>query len=206
MSTSGGSENRISGNAPDLVLASTSPYRQSTSLVGRIPFRSRPPLCDESTQKAGESNPVRLAESLAQLKAKSLLEQEAGATIIGCDQVLSFDGQIFGKPSTVERAVEQLTALSGRTHDLITALVVIRGAQIFNQTDVTRLQMRPLSGPEIERYVKLDQPLDCAGSYKIESRGIALFEKIESADQTAITGMPLIALVRILRDLGYEIP
>ena len=85
-------------------------------------------------------------------------------------------------------------------------MVVLSGGRTFRHTDVTKLWMRPLSRPAIERYVLADRPLDCAGSYKIESRGIALFERIESTDQTAITGLPLIALSSILCELGFEIP
>ena len=115
-------------------------------------------------------------------------------------------GRVFGKPGSVAGAVEQLSAMAGQAHDLITALVVVQGDRIFDHTNVTRLRMRRLSHGEIERYVAADQPLDCAGAYKLESRGIVLFEKIDSDDQTAVTGLPLIALVTILRDLGYEVP
>ena len=94
--------------------------------------------------------------------------------------------------------------MAGQTHELITALVVIRRAEVFHHTDVTQLRMRPLSREAIERYVAADQPLDCAGSYKLESRGIVLFDKIESEDHTAVTGLPLIALVTILRELGFR--
>ncbi len=97
-------------------------------------------------------------------------------------------------------------SLSGQQHALITALVVLSGPKTFRHTDVTKLWMRPLSRAALERYVLTDQPLDCAGSYKIESRGITLFERIESNDQTAITGLPLIALTTILTELGFEIP
>jgi septum formation protein len=85
-------------------------------------------------------------------------------------------------------------------------MVVIRGGETFRHTDQTRLRMRPLPREAIERYVAADRPLDCAGSYKLESRGIALFDRIESDDHTAITGLPLIALVSILRELGVVIP
>jgi septum formation protein len=147
-----------------------------------------------------------LAETLALAKAKSLVEAGVDATIIGSDQVVSFQGRIFGKPGSVDRAIEQLAAMAGQTHELITAMAVIRDDQVFRHTDVTSLRMRPLSRAAIERYVAADQPLDCAGAYKLESRGIALFEKIDSADHSAITCLPLMALVRILSELGYEIP
>jgi len=208
MSDSGACDGRHPETALDLelVLASTSIYRRA--LLGRlgIPFRWRPPVCDESTLKLGAWNPVQLAEKLAEAKAASLALEEKTAAIIGSDQVVSFQGQVFGKPGTPERAVEQLLALSGQTHELITSMAVIQGSRTFRHTDVTLLQMRPLSRAAVERYVSADQPLDCAGSYKIESRGIVLFERIESEDQTAIPGLPLIALVSILRDLGFEIP
>ena len=105
------------------------------------------------------------------------LRPSQAPAIIGCDQVVSFQGQVFGKPGSVDRAVEQLSAMAGQTHELITALVVIQGERIFRHTDVTRLRMRRSRATAIERYVAADQPLDCAGSYKLESRGIVLFEQ-----------------------------
>jgi len=195
-----------SGPLPDLVLASTSVYRRALLKRLGVPFRCRAPLCDESVLKGEGSNPARLAERLAHAKAASLVAIEPGAAIIGCDQMVSFDGQVFGKPLTAARAVDQLTAMAGGSHELITALVVIRGERTHRFTDVTTLRMRRLSRAAIERYVAADRPFDCAGSYKLESRGIVLFEEIESKDHTAITGLPLIALVSILRELGFEIP
>jgi septum formation protein len=114
--------------------------------------------------------------------------------------------RIVGKPGTADQAVAQLEAMSGRPHELITAMVVIAGTRRFEHTDVTRLVMRRLSRSRIERYVAADRPLDCAGSYKIEARGIVLFERIETADFTAITGLPLLALARVLEELGFETP
>jgi septum formation protein len=143
---------------------------------------------------------------LAYTKASSLVNEEPDAAIIGCDQLVSFQGQIFGKPATIARAVDQLVTMAGEIHELITALVVISGDRTYRHTDVTKLQMRHLSRAAIERYVAADQPLDCAGSYKLESRGIVLFDKIETDDQTAITGLPLVALTTILSNLGFEIP
>jgi len=191
---------------PDLVLASTSVYRRALLERLGLPFRWRAPPCDEESFKGEERDPRSLAERLAEAKAASLVSVEPGATIIGSDQVVSFQGRVFGKPATIARAVEQLCAMAGQTHELITALVVMQDGRLFRQTDVTTLRMRALSRPAIERYVTTDQPLDCAGAYKLEARGIVLFERIESDDHTAITGLPLIALVTILRELGYEFP
>jgi septum formation protein len=191
---------------PELVLASTSVYRRALLERLGVPFRWRAPRCDEESLKSRETDPRGLAETLALAKAKSLVEAEVNATIIGSDQVVSFQGEIFGKPGSADRAVEQLAAMAGQTHELITAMVVIHHDQVFRHTDVTSLRMRPLSRAAIERYIAADQPLDCAGAYKLESRGVALFEQIDSADHSAITGLPLLALVRILCELGYEIP
>jgi septum formation protein len=193
---------------PGLVLASTSGYRRSLLERLGVPFRCRAPLCDESAlqREAVDLEPRRLAEALALAKAASLAGSEPGSTIIGCDQLVSFGGRVFGKPGTAERAVDQLLRMCGQEHELITALVVIRGTDVFRHTDVTRLRMRPLGRDAIERYVAADRPFDCAGSYKLESRGIVLFERIQSEDHSAVTGLPLIALVTILRELGFAIP
>ncbi len=206
MTGSDSSDRRIVANTAELVLASTSRYRAALLERLGIPFRTRSPVCDESVLKSTDKDPVRLARALALQKAASLRKHEPSATIIGADQVLSFQGQIFGKPMTAERAIDQLASLSGQTHQLITSLIVLTPERTLLKTEVATLHMRQLTRPEIERYVAAEEPLDCAGSYKVESRGISLFERIESHDQTAIIGLPLIALVSILRELGYEIP
>jgi septum formation protein len=190
----------------DLVLGSTSIYRRALLERLGLPFRWRPPLCDEASLKGAALEPRSLAATLAHAKATSLAAAEPDATIIGCDQVVSFRGQIFGKPGSVGSAVAQLAAMAGQTHELITALVVVQRDRVLEHTDVTTLTMRRLSHAAIERYVAADQPLDCAGAYKLESRGIVLFERIESEDHTAVVGLPLMALVTILRELGYEVP
>jgi septum formation protein len=191
---------------PELVLASTSVYRRALLERLGLPFRWQAPVCDEDLVKGQGIDPRSLAETLARKKAMSLVEPDHDRVVIGCDQVVSFQGQLFGKPGSIDRAIDQLMTLAGHTHDLITALVLVRGETFFTHTDVTRLQMRRLSRAAIERYVAADQPVDCAGAYKLESRGIALFDQIESADHTAITGLPLIALTTILRGIGYEVP
>jgi septum formation protein len=192
----------------DLILASTSPYRRA--LVERlgVPFRSVAPSVDEEAIKASMqgATPRKLAEHLAITKARSVAAIETEAVVIGGDQLVSLDGVILGKPGTVERAVAQLQAMAGRSHELITAIAVLYNWRIYAETDVTRLVVRSLTLDEIRRYVEADRPLDCAGSYKIEARGITLFERIESADHSAIVGVPLIALTSILREIGFAIP
>jgi septum formation protein len=191
---------------PEIVLASTSPYRKA--LVERLglPFRCAPPPFDEASASAEGLAPRDLAAMLAVGKAESVSELEPEAVVVGCDQLVHLDGRIFGKPGAVSRAVDQLEAMSGRTHELITAMVVIHEGARFMHVDVTRLTMRRLDRRSLRRYVEGDRPLDCAGSYKIEERGVVLFDRIETEDFTAITGLPLLALTRILGELGFETP
>ena len=192
----------------DLILASTSPYRRA--LVERlgVPFRCVAPPVDEQALKAGWGgvSPRELAERLAMAKAAGVASGEPDAAVIGGDQLVALDGSILGKPGTTEQAIAQLRSMSGRSHELITALIVLRSGRIYAHTDVTRLYLRDLTPEAISRYVEADRPLDCAGSYKLEARGIALFERIDSEDHSAITGVPLIALTTILRTIGFAIP
>jgi len=191
---------------PEIVLASTSPYRRALLDRLGLPYRCRSPRCEEDALKRHLPDARALAESLAFAKAASVRADEPDATTIGCDQVAAFGAKIFGKPGTAASAIEQLSAMAGQTHELHTALVVMHHDQVIRHTDVTTLRMRNLSQAAISRYVAADEPLDCAGSYKLESRGIVLFDRIDSEDHTAVTGLPLLALVSILRDLGFEIP
>ncbi len=190
----------------ELVLASTSQSRRALLKRLGLPFRCVVPVVREEDWKIGNWGPKELAEQLAVAKAESLRKVEPAGTLIGGDQVVVLDGRIYGKPGTIERAVEQLGMLSGRSHELITALAVWHDGQTYVHTDRTVLHMRPLLQDELERYVLADKPLDCAGSYKIEERGITLFDRIETQDFTAITGLPLIALTSLLRRLGYTVP
>jgi len=192
----------------DLILASTSPYRRTQVERLGVPFRCVAPPVDEEALKAelGPVAPRELAERLATAKARGVARSEPDATVIGGDQLVAFDGSVLGKPGTADRAMAQLGAMAGRSHDLITALVVVRGAELYAHVDVTALSLRSLTPEEIRRYVEADRPIDCAGSYKLEARGIALFDRIESDDHSAIVGIPMIALTTILRRLGFAIP
>jgi septum formation protein len=192
----------------ELILASTSPYRRAQVERLGVPFRFVAPPVDEDALKSGWGaiGPRELAERLARAKAESVARKEPDAIVIGGDQLVAFEGSILGKPGTAEQAVAQLAAMSGRSHDLITALAVIRGDQLYAQTDVTRMTLRPLTLEEIRRYVEADSPIDCAGAYKLEARGITLFGRIESEDHSAIVGVPMIALTTILREIGFTIP
>jgi len=191
---------------PDIVLASTSPYRRALLERLGIAFRAHPPACDEEAPKDPALPPRALAEHLAAAKATSLADAHPEAVIIGSDQLAHCDGEIMGKPGDETSAHHQLSWLCGREHQLITALCVYHRGERHEHCDITTLRMRHLDTAAIERYLAADRPLDCAGAYKLEARGITLFERIDSADHSAITGLPLIALTSILRDLDVEIP
>jgi septum formation protein len=191
---------------PRLVLASTSPHRRDLLLRLRLPFTTASPACDEVAYQARGLEPRVLAATLAAAKAEAVSPLCPGAAVIGCDQVCALGAEVLGKPGSRARAVAQLDRLRGRTHELITAVCVRLGDRVQAFAEVSRLHMRPLAAAEIERYVDLDQPFDCAGAYKVEAAGIALFERIDSADHTAIVGLPLLRLSAVLRELGFAVP
>jgi len=190
----------------ELILASGSPYRRAQLERLGPPFRSVEPGVDEAPLKAAGLSPRRLAEQLAEAKARAVAEREAEAAVIGADQLVAFQGLVLGKPGTPERAVDQLLQLSGREHQLITAFVVIAPGRIERGMEVARIRLRDLTAEEARRYVEADRSWDCAGAYKWEARGVALFERIVCEDHSAIVGLPLIALTTALRRLGFPIP
>ena len=193
-------------HAIDLVLASTSPYRRE--LLARIAptFRSIAPQTDE-THQPGES-PNDLVMRLAQAKAGAVGCDCPNAVIIGSDQVAALGSTLLGKPGSVENARAQLTACSGHEVTFYTGLCVLdtRGSKPMTHTamDITCVQFRTLDDGEIQHYVERERPLDCAGSFKCEGLGIALFKHIRSNDPTALVGLPLIALCQLLREAGTE--
>jgi septum formation protein len=191
---------------PPLILASSSRYRQELLQRLGIKFESMSPDVDEDRFKDLILEPNALAETLAREKALAISVKHPEAVVIGSDQLVSHQGQILGKGHTAEKSVAQLLSLAGSTHELITAVCIIAHHKPFEFVNITRLTMRTLTQAEAERYVAADNPLDCAGSYKIESLGISLFQSIDTDDFTAITGLPLIQLSSHLRTLGYAIP
>lgn len=192
---------------PRLVLASTSPYRRSLLERLGVPFSVQAPRCDEDALKEHGKSPSYIAMRLARAKAMSLIAVHPDAFILGSDQLVDLDEQILGKPHTEAGAIAQLKRLRGRPHHLVTAMALVcPNGEIEGHLEVQTLRMRNLSDAEIERYVARDQPLDCAGSYKIEQAGISLFESIEGTDFTAITGLPLMKLADLLRSHGFHAP
>ena len=190
--------------APRLILGSTSRYRRELLARLRLPFDVVAPDVDESP-RAGET-PSALACRLALEKARAVASQHPAAVVIGADQVAELDGQAIGKPGTHANAVAQLRRLSGRRVVFHTALAVVRADIGFEQSGLApvRVQFRVLSDAEIERYLRLEQPYDCAGSAKCETLGIALLESIESDDPTALVGLPLIRTAILLRAAGID--
>ena len=187
-----------------VVLASTSAYRKALMMRLGIAFETARPEVDEEAYKARIADPVALVQVLSRAKAEAVAARFPGAVVIGSDQVAELEGEVFGKPHTPERAVEQLLRFSGRTHRLITGVAVFDGASgVWHETvQETRLLARAFDAAFARRYVERDRPLDCAGSYMFERSGITLFDRVETDDPTAIEGLPLTAVMRSLEACG----
>ncbi len=185
-----------------LILASSSRYRKAMLERLGIPFASISPDADESPLP-GET-PSQLAQRLSMAKAQAVLAAHPGTVVIGSDQVATLGGSPIGKPGNFERAKKQLEALSGRTVEFHSALCVTDGKRYEIDDVVTRCRFRSLSTSEIIAYLEKEQPYDTAGSAKAEGLGIALMDSMESNDPTAIIGLPLIALCRMLRAFGLD--
>lgn len=189
---------------PPLVLGSTSPYRRELLTRLRLDFSVDAPRVDEAPQP-GEA-PARLARRLAMEKALDVAGRHPGAVVIGADQVAELDGQPIGKPGTHARAVAQLQAMRGRQVVFHTAVAVVRPDTGFAQGLLAPVAVlfRQLTDTEIDRYLRLEQPYDCAGSAKCETLGIALLERIDSDDPTALVGLPLMRTCALLRLAGID--
>jgi len=189
----------------EIVLASTSRYRRELLERLNLPFRCMAPPINEDRWKSSGLASWEVAAGLAVAKAESLCGIVPSALVIGSDQVVECESVQLGKPGSADLAVDQLLLLSGRTHRLITAVAVCHGLRTRLHVDVTMLTMRALNHAQAREYVAADQPLDCAGSYRIESGGHALFESIDTVDRSAIIGLPLIALAGMLRRCGCDV-
>lgn len=189
-----------------IVLGSTSKYRAELLARLGLPFDAIGPDCDETPQQ-GEK-PRDLVLRLAKTKAASLQKDHPRNIIIGSDQVCSLNGQVLGKPGTVERAVEQLRTMRGQSIVFYTGLSVLNTAsgETRDFIDETVVVLRDLGDAEIDRYINAELPLDCAGSFMVEKLGISLFDRVESSDPTALIGLPLIALCKALRHFGISVP
>ncbi|MEJ8820841.1 Maf family nucleotide pyrophosphatase [Variovorax humicola] len=188
-----------------VILASTSRYRRELMNRLRLPFEVHAPDVDE-TPVPGES-PRALAGRLALEKARAVAQRFPEAVVIGSDQVADLAGESLGKPGDHERATAQLQRMRGQTLIFQTAVAVVCQATGFAQQDIApvRVVFRDLDDAAIERYLRLEQPYDCAGSAKSEGLGIALLEAIDSDDPSALVGLPLIRTCRMLRAAGVDL-
>ena len=190
-----------------LILASTSRYRKNLLKRLGVPFTCITPDVDE-TIVAGESASAR-ARRLAHLKAAFVLPDQIGplTLVIGSDQVACLDDQILRKPGTADRAAAQLTQCSGKQIRFWTGLSLLSSTgQHWHELVHSDVALRHLTAAEIKHYIELDHPVDCAGSFKWESLGISLFERLATEDPTALEGLPLIKLCGLLRAAGLSVP
>lgn len=195
--------NQITRTVPlRLILASSSPYRQDLLARLRIPFSSLSPDIDETPLP--NETPTAVALRLAVAKAQIIVSKQPGALVIGADQVATFDGRPLGKPGNFRRAQEQLGQLSGQTVEFHSAVCVTDGRRHEVANVTTLCRFRHLDPDEIDAYLNIEQPFDTTGSAKAESLGIALMESMQSNDPTAIIGLPLITLSRMLRSFALN--
>lgn len=191
---------------PALILASTSSYRRELLSRLRLPFTVASPGVDEAA--VAHETPLARAQRLALMKARAVAERASAATVIGSDQVAVCKGELLEKPGSVERCREQLHWLSAAAAIYYTAVAIVQPER--NQTlqflDTTTVYFRALTEAEIERYIAAEKPFDCAGGFRSEALGISLFARVVSEDPTGLIGLPLVAVARGLRQLGYELP
>lgn len=196
-----------SSRQPQLILASSSVYRQELLARLKIPFTAQSPDIDETPHS--DEAPDTTALRLAQQKAEAVARKFNAAVIIGSDQVALLDGQQIGKPGTHENALRQLISMQGRTVVFHTALCLLDGHTRAPENRIqlcnikTHVTFRSLPDDELDAYLRIEQPYDCAGSAKNEGLGIALISAISSTDPTALTGLPLMALTTMLRNAGF---
>jgi septum formation protein len=193
-------------SAPTIILASSSPYRRG--LLDRFldQFETIEPDIDESND-AG-LGAAELARHLARKKAEAVATQSREALVIGADQLAVLNDRILGKPGNHQKAVEQLLAASGQVVTFFTAVCILDplGRTRYEHTDKTKVHFRDFDRRLAEAYLKLDEPYDCAGSFKVEGAGFVLFESVKSDDPTALIGLPMIWVSDRLLELGYISP
>lgn len=191
---------------PELILASTSPYRRALLERLQLPFKTLAPGVPEDILSS--ELPQDRALRLALAKAQAVAAHQPDALVLGSDQVASDGQRVLGKPGNAQRCRAQLTSVSGSTVRFHTgcALLGAQGSIRLVHLDTTTVNFRPLGKEEIDRYVEHERPYDCAGGFRAEGLGISLFESIESVDPTALIGLPLIWLAGALRRAGFVVP
>ncbi len=188
----------------DLVLASSSRYRRALLERFGVPFTTDSPDIDETPLPS--ETPRQMVLRLALGKARAVASRHANAVIVGSDQAAVCAGRVLGKPGSAKVAVETLLGFGGTQVEFLTSLVVLNTAngRSLRHVDVTTSRFRHASRAEIERYVELDQPLDCAGGIRFEGRGALLLDGVDTEDPTAGIGLPLIKLGAMLREMGVS--
>jgi septum formation protein len=191
---------------PQLILASTSPYRRELLSRLALDFEVVAPEVSEEHQR-GES-PTDRALRLATAKAQAVSARHPHALVLGSDQVAACGAEVLDKPGDARRCREQLLRLSGHTAHFYTACVLLGASAGLHlaHVDTTTVVFRELSASEIDRYIARERPFDCAGGFRAEALGITLFDCIESQDPTALIGLPLIWLAGALRAAGFQLP
>lgn len=187
-----------------LILASGSKYRAQLLRRLGLPFSALAPDLDESPRP--DDTPEHLARRLALDKARAIAKQRPEAWVIGSDQVASHAGRLLGKPGDRRTAEQQLLSFSNAPVVFYTAVTLVHGAEFQLATDTTSVRFRRLTPETVNRYLDAEPAYDCAGSFKVEGLGISLFDAVESADPTALVGLPLIALARMLREADFALP
>jgi MAF protein len=189
-----------------LVLASTSPFRRELLERLNIPFQTFSPVVDES--RMDDEPPAEQVVRLSVAKARAGAAAFPDALIIGSDQVAVVEGDVLGKPGNHEKACEQLARLSGREVSFLTGLCLFDSASGLTRAEMVpfHVRFRQLDEARIERYLRYEQPYNCAGSFKSEGLGISLFESMQGDDPNALIGLPLIRLVSWLNEAGVAVP
>lgn len=185
-----------------VILASSSPYRKSLLKQLGLSFSTANPAIDETARQREDA--LTLTARLAYEKTKAIAAQNPGCVVIGSDQVADLGGEILTKPHTEPNAIAQLNRCSGQTVRFYTAINVYAEGVHQAETVITDVRFRQLSANQIATYIRKEQPLDCAGSFRCEGLGIALFESISSNDPSALIGLPLMTLNRILMQVGID--
>jgi MAF protein len=193
-------------SAPDILLASASPYRRGLLDRFLTEFEAVSPDVDERNVEGLE--PAELARHLARAKAEAVSASSRNALIIGADQLAVLDGQVLGKPGSHQKAVEQLLAASGKSVKFLTAVCMLDPVtrKRYEHTDETIVHFREFDRRLAEAYLRLDEPYDCAGSFKLEGAGFLLFASVRTDDPTALIGLPMIWISDRLLELGYLLP
>jgi septum formation protein len=186
----------------DIILASQSPYRRQQLENLGLKFKVHAAKIDERSLEKQFSQAEEVCKELSRAKVQVVQKVFPEDLIIGSDQLVDLNGEILGKPGSVEAAADQLFKMSGKTHRLLTGLCMMHRDQVYEHVDITEIKIKELTHQQCLNYAKLDQPIDCAGAYKIEKAGPLVIESIKSQDFTSIQGLPLISVVQALKQFN----